>query len=696
MLGLGVIAAAGLAFASKVFHVDQDPRIDLVADALPGANCGGCGQPGCGAMAEAIVRGDAPVDGCVAGGADTAIAVGAAMGVKVEIKEPKIADRYCSGNQRATKLFNYDGALDCVAAAKLFGGDSTCLQGCMGLGSCVEACAFDAIRMGPDGYPRFNAEACRGCGVCARVCPHGVISLETLSSSLLHLNTVDECLAPCRQICPAEIDIPAYIKAAGDGDYAEALAVIRDRNPLPSVCGRVCPAPCESGCRRELVQDEPVFHNTIKRYVADWEREKGEHIKPPTLPDTGKKIAVVGGGPGGLTAAWFLRRLGHDVTIYEQMGHLGGMLRYGIPEYRLPKKILDWDINGILDLGVVAKTGVTLGKDITLGQLETEYDAVVVAVGAWINSTMRLEGEDLDGVWGGITYLGKREQGIDVTLGKRVAVIGGGNTAIDASRSALRSGADEVSIIYRRSRKEMPANPVEIHAAEQEGVKMMFLTAPVRCVGDENGKLTGLEVVEMELGEPDASGRRRPVPKEGSEKLIELDNVIAAIGQKVDSSFVEDELKERGLQITRWGTIQANEETGQSDLEKIFVAGDGLTGPGLAVEAIGTGRKAARAVHLFLSEEEITIPKNIQRERLTVSILAGLNGVEPSERVEFGELDPAERILSYAEVDQTITKEQLLHEAQRCLRCGTLCYSSDAERVETKDEEEEFVFPVKH
>ncbi len=685
MLGLGLAAAAGLAFASKVFYVEQDPRIDQVADALVGANCGGCGMPGCGAMAEAIVKGEAPVDGCVAGGPDIAQAVGAIMGIKVEVKEPSLAKRYCSSNQRAGELFHYDGALSCQAVAEFYDGDSNCTLGCLGFGSCVEACAFDAIRMGPDGYPRFNAEACRGCGACVRVCPHGVIQLETLSSSLLHLNTVDECLAPCRQICPAQIDIPNYVKAAAEGDFEGALTIIKDRNPLPSVCGRICPAPCEEGCRRSAAGDDPVFHNVIKRYVADWERLDDQHIKLPVLPDTGKHIAVVGGGPAGLTAAYFLRRLGHDVTIFESEDHLGGMLRYGIPEYRLPKKILDWDIQGILDMGVTAKTGVRLGRDITLDGLEEKYDAVLVAIGAWINSTMRLEGEDsIEGVWGGINFLAKREQGISVTMGKRVAVIGGGNTAIDASRSALREGAEEVSIIYRRTEKEMPANPVEIHAAKEEGVKLLFLNAPTKLVADENNVLTGLEVIEMELGEPDASGRRRPVPKEGSEHVIELDTVIAAIGQKVDPSFVPESLKERGLEVTRWGTLDGNDDTCQTGVPKIFAAGDGFTGPALAVTAIGSGRKAARAIHCFLNGEDMSVPANIQKKPLTLSKLAELNGVDRSQRVHFDELNPAERIYSYDEVDQTITHEDLLREASRCLRCGTICYSTDADRSGTK------------
>ncbi len=685
MVVLGLVAAVGLAFASKVFYVESDPRIDEVLEALPGANCGGCGYPGCSSMAEAIVKGEAPVDGCVAGGPDAAKAVGAAMGVAVTVQEPKLAKPYCGGNRRAGSTFLYDGAMDCQAVADMFGGYSNCTQGCLGLGSCVKACSFDAIRMGEDGYPKFNADACRGCGACVRVCPHNVIQIQTLSSYLTHLNTVDECLAPCRQLCPAQIDIQGYVEAAAKGDYETSLTIIKDRNPLPSVCGRVCPAPCEEGCRRGTIGDDSVYHNTIKRFVADWERTQNGPLELPRLPDTGKSVAIVGGGPAGLTAAYFLRRLGHSPTIFENQDHLGGMLRYGIPEYRLPKRILDWDIQCILDMGVEAKTGVCLGKDIQLSELERDYDAVLVAVGAWVNSTMRVEGEDLPGVWSGIHFLAKREQGEKVDLGDRVAIIGGGNTAIDASRSALREGAKEVSIIYRRTLKEMPANPVEIHAAQEEGINFMFLTAPTKVVPDENGRMKGLEVIEMELGEPDASGRRRPVPKEGSEKFIELDAIIAAIGQRVDASFVEDELKERGLVVTRWNTLDANEDTCQTGIPKIFAAGDGLTGPLLAVTAIGSGRKAARAIHSFLNEEEITLPKNMQTDRMTVSLLADLNGVESNNhRVTLKELDPAERILSYDEVEFTLTQEEIASEAERCLKCGTICYSKDEQREPKK------------
>jgi Na+-translocating ferredoxin:NAD+ oxidoreductase RNF subunit RnfB len=328
MLYIGVGAAIILALASWVFYVEVDPRVVAVEDSLPGANCGGCGFTGCGACAEAIVAGGAPVTACVAGGPDVAAKVAAAMGAEVGFVEPKVAEHYCSGGVRALHKYHYDGALDCRAMADIYGGDLLCAQGCLGLGTCVAECPFDALHMNEEGMPEVDMKKCVGCGNCERVCPMGVIHLYSLSDRLLHFNRYDECLPPCKQLCPAQINIPAYVDLAAEGNYQQAINVIKERNPLPLICGRVCPAPCEAGCRRVAIEDEPVHHNYIKRFVADWEMGISERQKPLCLPDTGKKVAVVGGGPGGLSAAYFLRRLGHAVTIFDSKPAFGGMARY--------------------------------------------------------------------------------------------------------------------------------------------------------------------------------------------------------------------------------------------------------------------------------------------------------------------------------------------------------------------------------
>lgn len=689
MLGVGLSASVVLAIAAKVFYVEIDPRITEVEDALPGANCGGCGYTGCSACAEAIVEGKAPVNACIAGGDATTAAVARVMGGEIGFQEPKVASHYCEGGYRAVPKYHYEGAHDCRAMYGLHGGDLVCKVGCLGLATCVNSCPFDALKMGPEGVPEVIPDRCVGCGNCERVCPTGVIKVFNMTDRLFHFNNENECLPPCRQLCPAQIDIPGYVQMAKEGDYAGAIERIKERNPLPLICGRVCPAPCEEGCRRVSIEDEPVHHNYIKRFVADWEMSLPEPLKPMILPDTGKSVGIVGGGPCGLSAAYYLRRMGHAVTIYDSKPELGGMLRYGIPEYRLPKKVLNFEINEILNLGVDAVYNVSLGKEITIEGLEKDHDAILMAMGAWDNTSLRCEGEDLEGVWKGTEFLQKRELGIEVDLaGKTVVVVGGGNTAMDACRSALRQGATKVTLLYRRTRNEMPANAVEIVASEHEGIIYEFLAAPTRLIGDEKGKLKQIEFQRMELGEPDASGRRRPVPIEGSEVQMDVDVVISAIGQRPLIDWYTDDLKERGLRLTRWNTIEANEETLQSDIPHVFTGGDLWSGPALLIDAVGTGRRAARSIHRFLNGQDMSFPYGTFKgpQRIAESGEVPLLGVAKKPKVEQPELPVKERIKSFDEVDLTVTPELMKAEADRCMRCGTLCYFSDSQKEEIQGE----------
>lgn len=682
MLMLGVGAACGLmlSVASRVFYVEQDPRIEEVEGVLAGANCGGCGFAGCSAAAAAMVLGTAKPSACIVGGPETASAVSGILGVAMATAEVPSAENPCAGGHRARVKYLYEGVRSCRAQFMLYGGQRLCNIGCLGEGDCVKACLFGAIRMGTEGYPVVDGNKCVGCGSCARACPKDILQVKTPSERLLHFNQTDECLAPCRQTCPAEIDIPLYVAQIRGGDYEGAVNTIRERNPLLLSCGRVCPHPCETNCRRGI-EDEPVSINQLKRFVADYEMSSGKRFPIPVAAPTNRRVAVVGGGPAGISCAYFLRRLGHEVTIFESMPKLGGMLRYGIPEYRLPKKVLDWEIEGIINLGIKVRTNVAFGLDFDLASLvAAEFDAVFLGIGAWKDSLLRVEGEDRKGCYTGIDFLSRTAAGERIPLGRTAAVIGGGNTAIDCVRTLIRLGVEKVTIVYRRTRGEMPANEIEIEAAEHEGADFLFLSAPVSVKGEEEGKVTHLEYLKMELGEPDASGRRRPVPVKGSETLLETDMIITAIGQAPDVSFTgrtQSRLAE--LKTTRWSTVDVDPRTLQSNIPYVFAAGDAATGPALVVDAIGGGRRAARSIHQFLMGEELTAqPTELMKNLISDTLFEQVQGIERKPRSKMVELPVQERIRSFVEVDQVLTEETALAESERCLFCGRICYTADA------------------
>ena len=688
MLGLGLACGLVLSVASKVFYVYEDPRIAEVEGFTAGANCGGCGYAGCSAAAVAVVAGEAPPSVCIVAGPESAANIAAVMGVDPGTAEALISYNTCTGGDRAVDKYYYMGINSCQAMATLTGGHRVCPVGCLGLGDCVRACAFDALKMGPHGYPVVNEMKCVGCGACEKVCPKDIMEIKTMSQRLLHLNQYDDRIAPCQQTCPAEIDIPKYIHQIKTGDYEGAVNTIRERNPLLLACGRVCPHPCENYCRRGL-EDEPVSINQLKRFAADYEMNSGRRLPISCAPDTGKKVAVIGGGPAGLSNAFFLRRLGHAVTIFDANPKLGGMIRYGIPEYRLPKEVLAWEIQGILDLGVEHKPNMMLGRDFDIGSLMAAgFDAVFLGIGAWKDYTLRAEGEDLEGCYTGINFLTnfalwQQEKPHEPRpfVGKKCVVIGGGNTAIDCVRTLIRLGADEVSIVYRRTRKEMPANMVEIEAAEHEGVQFTFLAAPTRVIGDEEGKVVGLEYLKMELGEPDASGRRSPVPIEGSETIMEIDMLITAIGQGPDI-FFKDESKrlDEDLKVTRWNTIDSDDPVAlQSSIPYIFTGGDAATGADLVVSAIGAGRRAARSIHMYLTGQDVTPPEaTLFKNHIPVSIFESVPGVTKQPRTKMPELPVDERIKSFVEADLVISEEEALYESNRCLQCCLICYNKDA------------------
>lgn len=678
-LGLGGACGIILSFASKVFYVYEDPRIAEVENLLAGANCGGCGYPGCSGAAEAAVSGNAPPSVCMLVGPENVAVIAEIVGGEAGTAEALKSYNECMGGFRATDRFYYQGVHQCNAVASLYGGKRDCTIGCLGYGDCVRACQFGAIEIGDEGYPVIYYDKCVGCGACQDVCPKTIIDVSPMSARLMHLNREDDALAPCRQTCPAEIDIPRYIGHIKKGEYEAAVNTIRERNPLLLTCGRVCPHPCEEMCRR-AIEDDPVSINQLKRFVADIEMNSGKRYPIPCNPDTGKRIAIVGGGPAGLTAAYFLRRFGHHPTIFEAMPALGGMLRYGIPEYRLPKKVLDWEINGILGLGIDYHVHAEMGFDFDLASLVgAGFDAVFFGVGAWNDYNLNIPGEELKGCFTGINFLARIGKNEKVDIGRRAAVVGGGNTAIDCARTLLRMGLEKVYLVYRRTRKEMPANEVEIVASEHEGIEFVFLAAPNRVLEGEDGRAKGLEYLKMELGEPDASGRRRPVPVEGSETVLEVDTIISAIGQNPKISFAREGTRFDDLVFTRWNTFDVNPETCQTTVPYIFAAGDSQTGPATVVEAIGGARIAARSIDQFLRGKPVVgEPKALLgKKKINESLFERVSGIKHLRRVEMPELPVKERIRTFDEVDQVIRETDALHEADRCLNCCRLCYDPD-------------------
>jgi len=497
------------------------------------------------------------------------------------------------------------------------------------------------------------------------------------------------CAPPCTYRCPANIDIPGYLGLIAQKKYVEATALIKEKLPLPQIIGRVCPRPCESVCRRAQVDHEqPVAICSLKRFAADRARELGAITQPKPKAPTGKKVAVVGAGPAGLTTAYYLALEGHKVTLLEAQEAAGGMLRYGIPPYRLPNQVLDDEVNDILSLGVELKTNQRLGRDYMLDTLTDKYDATFLAIGASIGKMARIPNETVPGVMPAVDFLAKVNRGERVDLGQSVVVIGGGFTAADAVRTARRMGAPNVTLSYRRTRKEMPASPHEIHDCEVEGVKLDLLSAPVRVEVNEQGRAVGLICQRMQLGEPDASGRRSPVPVPDSEYLIPADTVLLAISQDVDVKSMQI----TDIKTTRWGSIEVDEATMKTNLTGIFAGGDASLGAATAVEAIGAGRRAAFAIDAYLrGADDREIAKVIEIERPKFFDI----GAFPKQHAELTEMPalPQEDRISvfgtdvtpgdtgalsatgaFLEVELGFTEEQAVTEAERCLQC--VCQAS--------------------
>ena len=487
-----------------------------------------------------------------------------------------------------------------------------------------------------------------------------VVQSRKIAMELLMSAHDGDCVAPCQLNCPARTDCQGYVGLIANGEYEAALKLIKNKVSLPASIGRVCPHPCETACRRGKV-DEAINIAQLKAFAADMDSNSDSYLPEKDAP-TGKKIAIIGGGPAGLTAAYRLAVSGHEVTVYDMMEKMGGMLRYGIPQYRLPKEVLDKEIAIIEKLGVKMINGVKLGKDFTVASLKAQNDAVIVAVGAWKSSSMRTPGEELDGIYGGIDFLRAVALKQEINIGDKVVICGGGNTAMDACRTAVRLGAKEVCCVYRRTRNEMPAEDIEITEAEEEGVQFKFLTNPISFNG-EDGKVKSVTLQLMELGEPDASGRRRPVAIEGKTEELDVDSVIVAIGQKLVNEDVSE------LKLTDRGNVEADIDTFKTNIEGVFAIGDATNrGASIAIEAIGEANRCALSIDAYLNGEDIEtrVPYINRRDEELIDFQSKEKCPARKPKV----LSAAERKNNFDEVCLGYTEEDAKAEASRCLECG--------------------------
>jgi len=490
-------------------------------------------------------------------------------------------------------------------------------------------------------------------GMVVDTCSPRAVSARTRLLELQFSSHTGDCIGPCRLACPAGTNCQGYISLIAEGQLINAYETAMAAHPFPGSIARVCPKPCEAKCRRKE-HDEAINIAGLKRFIAD----VGTDYVPHISPDTGKRVAIIGGGPAGLTAAYFLRQAGHKVDVYEQMPKMGGLLRYGIPEYRLPKAVLDLELSVFERMNVGFINGVKLGEDFTLSFLKRRHDAVIVAIGAGVSRTMDIPGEGLSGVVGGIDFLCDVALEKAVSVPQQVAVIGGSNTAIDAARTALRLGAISVTVAYRRTKDEMPADPAEISEAEEEGVKFMFLVAPIE-ITEENQKASGIRLQKMTLGEADSANRRSPIPLQGQEDWLKADMVITAIGQMVELNRLKILKQSRSA-------IKMDPVTFKTSKPGVFVIGDvtGLTA--YAIEAIGHGRKAAKAVHEYMTAQKppwevlpSILCKNEKPPDFTQSPKAPrqINAKTKSPK-------------GFSEIHLNLTTQQAIKEASRCLSCG--------------------------
>ncbi len=676
LLLLGMVAGIALAIASRVFYVWEDPTVLEITDALPGANCGGCGFAGCSAAAAEIAAGRAPCDMCVAGGFEVTMAIGEIMGQAVGEKEPEIAMTTCNfGVYEADSIYSYNGASDCNAAVMLYGGSKVCPIGCIGLGSCVKVCQFGAVAIGDDMLPVFNPDRCVACGACVEACPKDIISLTSATMRITSEYTTQECTAPCQLACPTGIDIPGYIHEVLNGNYEEGIRIIKEKCPLPLICGRICPAPCELACRRNLV-DDAVGINSLKRFLADYEMTTGKHVNPYKCADSGHKTAVIGGGAEGLTVAYYLARLGHRPTIFEAKPELGGILRYVISEDRIQKNVLDHEIEGILEMGVEARANKMMGRDFTLGSLfDDGHDTIIVTTGGFDSRKILRPGDGaaahVPDTFLMLDFLASESAGKPVEVGEHVVIVDSGKKALDVARSCRGLGAKKVTIVSNRSIDELPEELAERDTLSAEGIDVRSSTI-VAALGGVSDNLT--RAVFEEYRPHDNEPARR--------ETVEVDTIIVASGRLPELVFTRlanDEQSDSNQKACSWQTVDIFRTLPRGGDNGVFSTPEKgrVSDSSAVVKSILSGRRIVRGIQMCFSGEPIAPIAHLAAETDDILTVTEVKHVDVSERqrapIQVAEAG-TENNWGNAEAIPGLDESASRREAERCLACGLICY----------------------